>query len=210
MKNTQFEIAELLLELGAVKLDAQNLFTYASGLKGPIYCDNRLILGHPRARRVVRDHFYRVIQNQGLYFQAILAMATGGIAHGAWLADKCDVPLGYIRSKAKGYGKAKVVEGIEPKRQKAIIIEDLINQGSSLARGFHQTRDLFDIQYAVSIVDYQMERAKRDFETLGLRSLSLTNLDALSEIGVKMGYISTKDIEVLQFWRKDPKRFSQE
>ena len=129
--DSNFEVAEILLSIGALSLSTTKLFTYASGLKGPIYCDNRLLLSNPKERTRVIEIFIEKIKKEKLENKAVTGIATAGIPHAAWIAEKLNVPMGYIRGKSKEHGKQLVVEGGLKPGTEIVVIEDLVNQGKS-------------------------------------------------------------------------------
>lgn len=204
------DVAKILLDLECVKVCAKEPFTYASGLKGPIYCDNRLILGHVEARNKIISHWTSLLNEHSGEFNCLSAMATAGIAHGAWLADKLMLPLTYIRSSAKSHGKQNQIEGKFPDNPKTIIIEDLINQGKSVGQGIDVVRPHSEISLISCIVDYQMPAAKELLSKYKISILSLTDFESIVDVAIDCNYLSETEKELLINWQKDPKSWSDQ
>jgi len=209
MTHSSIEIAKMLFSIGAVEVQPKDPFTYASGLKGPIYCDNRKILSHPAARSLVKNSFVSALRQENWEFDQLAGLATAGIAHAALMADVMDVGMVYVRSKAKGHGKGNQIEGDYLSEQKVVLVEDLINQGSSLDAA------LMGIEAAglksvgcLSIVTYQMEKASEVFEKWSLPVKALTSFDILSSVALQEGMIDTRGLELLKSWRSDPKSWT--
>lgn len=198
------KVADILLNLGAVKIQVENPFTYASGLKGPIYCDNRILLEDLNARQSVVNAFCDVIKTKYQTCDCILAMATAGIAHGAWIAQSMQLPMGYIRSKPKEHGKAQLIEGVTKRYRNAIIIEDLVNQGSSVAKAMQLIKDEHQYSALISIVDYEMPKAKELIRGFGIEHTSLTNFSELINAAQRLGKISETDVEQVLAWHANP------
>ena len=157
-------LIQLFHERGCLQVSSTNSFHYASGLKGPIYCDNRLILGSPELRVATLNHLLRMTTQLGLDFNGIMAMATGGIALGSLLANELELPLGYVRSSKKAHGTGSLIEGGVPKDRKVLVFEDLINQGSSIQKGIDAlTQEGYEVVGVLSIVHYDFSKAKKYF-----------------------------------------------
>ncbi len=208
-QNFKLKFAKVLLSIGAVEVRPQRPFTYASGLKGPIYCDNRKILAFPNERRIIRDGLKQMVREAGWKFDQFAGLATAGIPHAALLADAMEKPMVYIRSKPKGHGRGNQIEGMYRPNDKLVLVEDLINQGSSLDQALVgvQNADLKAVG-CLSIVTYQMPKAESVAKRWSLPSLSLTDFDSICIAAQQMGAISDEDIKLLKTWRSDPKAWS--
>ena len=206
----KMDIARRLIEIGCVKLSPANPFTYASGLKGPIYCDNRLILSHVDFREEIIKAFVVMIKNHSLAFDLVGGIATAGIPHAAFIADRLKMPMVYIRPKAKEHGKKNQVEGDYRANQSVILVEDLVNQGSSLAdamNGLHLAE--LKSSQCLSIVDYQMPEAQKRLNELSLTLYSLTDFEHLVEAAFELKFIDHAGKNLLIDWHVDPKQWSQ-
>lgn len=205
------DVAKILLESNCLKLSPENPFTYASGLKGPIYCDNRLLLGNPVARKAIcsflKDFINEKITERNWDVHGILGMATGAIAMGAWVSNDLDLPFGYIRSSAKGHGKGKLVEGISAFKGSYLVVEDLVNQGSSLKKGLSTLTKDIDFGGCFCIVNYGFPKAKENLEELGIDLFSLTNFESLIQAGIELGSLNHKSVEALKTWHQDPENW---
>lgn len=207
--NFKLKFAKILLKIGAVEVRPQKPFSYASGLKGPIYCDNRKILAFPNERRIIRDGLKQLLETSGWHYDQLAGLATAGIPHVALLADFLEKPMVYIRSKAKGHGRGNQIEGMFRAGDKLVLVEDLINQGSSLDQALSGVKNAG--LYAVgclSIVTYQMPQAQAVSKKWSMPSLSLTDFDSLCVAAGELGILSDKEINLLQKWRDDPKAWS--
>ena len=158
-------LIQMFQDRGCLQIADFDKFLYASGLKGPIYCDNRFILGSPELRRETLKQLLAILDKSELHFDAIMAMATGAIAMGSLLADALRLPLGYVRSQKKSHGKESLVEGGVEKNRKILIFEDLINQGSSIKKGIEALRDEgYEVVGVLSIVNYEFNVVKKYFD----------------------------------------------
>lgn len=202
--------AEILLEIGAVEFRPSEPFTYASGLKGPIYCDNRKLLSYPKQRKQVADFFVEKINSLGISFDQLAGLATAGIPHAAFIAQLMEKPMVYIRSKPKSHGRRNQVEGDAKPGQSLLLVEDLINQGASLNEALLGVKDA-DLKAVacMAIVSYQMDNARAVSEEWNLPLHTLTDFDALCEQALKMGKIDEEGKELLLSWRSDPKTWSE-
>ncbi len=205
MENSAIKVAEYLLQIKAIKLQPSNPFTWASGWKSPIYCDNRKTLSFPEVRSFIRDSFADVVRK--LYPQAemIAGVATGAIAHGALTADKLGLPFIYVRSGAKEHGLGNQIEGYYEPGQKVVVIEDLISTGGSSLSAVRAIRGAgCEVLGMVAIFTYEFKKAAEGFSTEKCSLHTLSNYSALIETAVKSGYISQHEIETLKQWRVDP------
>jgi orotate phosphoribosyltransferase len=197
--------AEYLLQIKAIKLQPSKPFTWASGWRSPIYCDNRMTLSFPEVRTFIREAFAaRVMQ---LYPDTgmIAGVATGAIAHGALVADRLDLPFIYVRSGAKGHGLGNQIEGHYEKGQKVVVIEDLISTGGSSLGAVRTLREAgCTVQGMIAIFTYGFSKAYDAFTTEGCRLDTLSNYNVLTDMAAASGYISDSEVETLREWRKDP------
>ncbi len=207
-KITKKEIAKVLIDLGCLELSPVNPFTYASGLKGPIYCDNRLVISNPPARNFIVQAFLQAINNARLNFTAVAGIATSGIPHAAWIADRIDMPMIYIRGQKKAHGRQNAIEGKVPLGTKIVLIEDLINQGKSSAHAYDIAKEAgLDPVACLSIVDYQFDKAKEEFKKRDCPIIALTDFEEILVTAKELGKLSDKDIESLTKWHQDPSRW---
>lgn len=205
----KLDIAKALIQKGCVKLSPENPFAYASGLKGPIYCDNRLILSHVEFRDQIIEAFIQTIKLHKLDFDLVGGIATAGIPHAAMIADRLKAPMVYVRPKPKEHGKKNQVEGDYQSNQSVILVEDLVNQGSSLADAMIGVRgaDLIST-HCLCIVDYQMPEAVRRMQDLSMQLLSLTDFDHILEAALELKFIESTGKKLLMDWHADPKGWS--
>lgn len=207
--NFKLKFAKLLLRIGAVEVRPHKPFTYASGLRGPIYCDNRRILAFPNERRMIRDGLKSLLESSGWRYDQLAGLATAGIPHAALLADLLEKPMVYIRSKAKGHGRGNQIEGMYRSGEKLVLVEDLINQGSSLNQALNGvTQAGLQAVGCLSIVSYQMPAAEAISKKWSLPTLSLTDFDSLCIAAGELGILSEKEIDLLVQWRSDSRAWS--
>lgn len=202
------QIAEHLLNIGAVELRPNNPFTWTSGIKSPIYCDNRLTISYPEVREDLANGFVELIKAHFPDAEVIAGTATAGIPHAAWVAQKMNLPMIYVRSKPKGYGKGSQIEGRMLDGQKVIVIEDLISTGGSSINAVKAVEAEGGMVLGVcAIFTYQLSKADQAFSDAGVAYHTLSNYSALIEVAESKGIISTQDAEVLGEWRKDPENY---
>jgi orotate phosphoribosyltransferase len=205
MENSAKKIAEYLMQINAIKLQPSNPFTWASGWKSPIYCDNRKTLSFPEVRSFIRDSFAAIVKE--LYPQAemIAGVATGAIAHGALAADKLGLPFIYVRSEAKSHGLGNQIEGYYEKGQKVVVIEDLISTGGSSLNAVRALREAgCEVLGMVAIFSYGFQKATDGFAAEKCTLNTLSNYNELIECAVVSGYIGQSEVETLKKWRVDP------
>ncbi|MFZ3587985.1 orotate phosphoribosyltransferase [Bacillus sp. DJP31] len=203
MKN---QIAEHLLKIGAVSLQPQNPFTWSSGIKSPIYCDNRLTMSYPHVRKDIASGLKELITEHFPDAELIAGTATGGIAPAAWVSDLLELPMCYVRGKAKSHGQGKQVEGAFKPGQKVVVIEDLISTGGSSLASVEVLRKAgCEVLGIAAIFTYELETAKKAFSNLEVDAHTLTTFSSLAEIAAANGIISTQDLDKLERWRKNPK-----
>ena len=205
MTNSTKKIAEYLLQIKAIKLQPSSPFTWASGWKSPIYCDNRKTLSFPEVRSYIRDAFAKLIDE--LYPQAeiIAGVATGAIAHGVLVAEKLGLPFIYVRSGAKEHGLGNQIEGYYKEEQKVVVIEDLISTGNTSLSAVKALREAgCEVLGMAAIFTYEFARASEGFASEKCALHTLSNYSILIESAVNTGYISESDLETLKKWRSDP------
>jgi len=205
MGNFEKQTAEYLLQIKAIKLQPSNPFTWASGWKSPIYCDNRKTLSYPEVRSYIRHSFAEMIKD--IYPQAdiIAGVATGAIAHGALVADKLGLPFIYVRSGAKEHGLGNQIEGYYEKGQKVVVIEDLISTGGSSLSAVNALKESgCEVLGMVAIFTYEFKKASDAFASEKCKLNTLSNYSMLIETAVKTGYIGEEEVETLKKWRLDP------
>lgn len=208
MKHT---VAERLLEINAVALKPQNPFTWTSGLRSPIYCDNRLTLSFPVVRREIALGLQKLILENFPDAQVIAGTATAGIPHAAWVSELLDLPMCYVRSKAKGHGKGNQIEGKVLPGQKVVVVEDLISTGGSVVTAVQALKEAgCEVLGVVSIFTYGLDKGKELFVQEGIKSKSLTDFATLVAVAIEKGYISENNQESLLAWSRDPAEWSKQ
>jgi orotate phosphoribosyltransferase len=205
MGDCEKKTAEYLLQIKAIKLQPSNPFTWASGWKSPIYCDNRKTLSFPKIRSYIRDSFCAMIQDLYPKADMIAGVATGAIAHGALVADKMGLPFIYVRSGAKEHGLGNQIEGYFEQGQKVVVIEDLISTGGSSLNAVSALRESgCDVLGMVAIFTYEFKKASDAFTAANCRLSTLSNYSVLVDTAVNSGYIGEAEVETLKKWRVDP------
>jgi orotate phosphoribosyltransferase len=203
-------IAEKLLTINAVALKPNEPFTWTSGLRSPIYCDNRLTLSYPEVRKAIAQGLQAIILEKYPSAEVIAGTATAGIPHAAWVSDLLNLPMCYVRSKAKGHGKGNQIEGKVEKGQKVVVVEDLISTGGSVITAVQALREAgCEVLGVVSIFTYGLEKGKEAFQQEEIQSESLTDFANLVEVAIEMGYISKNDQESLLSWSDAPSEWSK-
>ncbi len=205
MEKTQIEVAKKLMEIKAVKVQPLKPFTWASGWKSPIYCDNRKILSFPETRSFIRDKFAEIIRNKYPQVEVIAGVATGAIAHGALLADILGLPFIYVRSTPKGHGLENRIEGNLLPGQKVVVIEDLISTGGSSLKAAEAIKESKGIVLGMlSIFTYNFDVSKEKFKQANVELTSLSNYNTLITTALEAGFISEDQIKTLMEWRQNP------
>lgn len=199
------EIAKILLDIKAVALSPDEPFTWASGIKSPIYCDNRLILSYPEERDTVENALAEMIKNEYSDAEYIMGTATAGIPHGALVAERLNLPMGFVRSSKKDHGKQNQIEGKIEKGAKVVVVEDLFSTGgSSIDVALALEEAGFEVLGIVSIFTYNLPAADENFKKHNLSHVSLTNYEELTEYAKEINYISESQLKKLTEWRKNP------
>jgi orotate phosphoribosyltransferase len=205
MENSAKKTAEYLLQIKAIKLHPSNPFTWASGWKSPIYCDNRKTLSFPEVRSYIRDSFASLVKELYPGAEMIAGVATGAIAHGALAADKLGLPFIYVRSGAKEHGLGNQIEGYYEQGQKVVVIEDLISTGGSSLNAVKALREAgCEVLGMVAIFTYEFKNAADGFAAENCTLNTLSNYSVLVDTAVKTGYIGKEEVETLKKWRVDP------
>ncbi|WP_324638053.1 orotate phosphoribosyltransferase [Enterococcus casseliflavus] len=205
MKEQSNQIAKDLLDIEAIFLRPNEPFTWASGIKSPIYCDNRITMSYPHVRRAIAKGLAAVIKTTYPEAEVIAGTATAGIPHAAWVAELLDLPMVYIRSKAKEHGKGNQIEGRIQPNQKMVVIEDLLSTGGSVLEACKAAkREGADVLGVAAIFTYELPQVQENFDQAGLSYVTLTNYTALIESALETGAIQESDVALLQEWRKDP------
>jgi len=209
MENSAKKIAEYLMQIKAIKLQPSNPFTWASGWKSPIYCDNRKTLSFPVVRSYIRDTFAALVKEHYPQAEIIAGVATGAIAHGALAADKLGLPFIYVRSETKSHGLGNQIEGYYEKGQKVVVIEDLISTGGSSLNAVKALREAgCEVLGMIAIFTYGFQKATDGFAAEKCTLHTLSNYNALVECAVETGYIGQSEVETLKKWRVDPSTWS--
>ena len=198
-------IAQALLKIKAVFLSPNKPFTWASGIKSPIYCDNRLILSSPEAREIVEKEIAETVKEKFPDAEILMGTSTAGIAHAAIAAWILDLPMGYVRGSSKDHGRENKIEGRLEKGQKTVVIEDLISTGGSCIEVVETLREAgADVLGIVSIFTYGMEKGKKRLEEAGVTNYSLCNFDTLCQEAVKEKYITADEEKKLKKFMANP------
>lgn len=205
MDNLDRVIAKDLLGIRAVFLRPEEPFTWASGIKSPIYCDNRLTLTAPEVRNHVEQGLAETIKREYPEVELLMGTATAGIAHAAITAHLMDLPMGYVRSGSKDHGRQNQIEGKLEAGQKVVVVEDLISTAGSSIQTVEALREAgAEVLGIVSIFTYGMSKGIKRMEEAGVRNVSLCNLDVLAEVAAEEGYIKPEDVERLLKFRDNP------
>jgi orotate phosphoribosyltransferase len=207
--NFSQQVAQKLLEIKAIKLSPSQPFTWASGLRSPIYCDNRLSLSYPETRNLIKRAL-AVKSSEFGNFDMIAGVATAGIAHGALMADELNLPFCYVRSEAKSHGRQNQIEGDLKKGQRILVIEDLISTGGSSIQVVEVLKNEgYDVAGVLAIFDYQFEKARNNFKIAKCNYKSICDYQSLIQEAIAMDYINSSQLDVLKDWNKDPQFWSE-
>lgn len=198
------QVAQALLSAQAVQLSTDPLFTWASGIQSPIYCDNRLLMGYPELREVVAKQLAEKIQAEFQGCEVVAGTATAGIPHAAWVSSELQLPMVYVRSKAKKHGRGNQIEGKLSEGQKVVVIEDLISTGgSSITAVEALQKEGADVLGVVSIFSYELPKATQAFEKLRVPYVSLTTLPKLTEQAQESGALNEEQLAFINNWHKE-------
>lgn len=205
MTDIQIQIAKDLLSIKAVFLRPDEPFTWASGIKSPVYCDNRLTLAYPEVRTHVEEALAKTVKEFYPEAEALMGTSTAGIAHAAITAQILGLPMGYVRSGAKDHGRKNQIEGKLEKGQKVVVVEDLISTGGSVIEVVNVLREAgAEVLGIVSIFTYGMQKGLDRLAAADVKNVSLTNFDVIAEIAAQEGYIASTDVERLIAFRNNP------
>src|SRR6056297_115456 len=205
MEYLEQKIAQSLLQIKAIKLQPANPFTWASGWKSPIYCDNRKTLSYPEVRDFIKESFVQVVTEKFGKPDFIAGVATGAIAIGALVADALNLPFVYVRPKPKEHGLGNQIEGEIPEKKRVIVIEDLVSTGKSSLNAIEALRNQnIEVLGMVAIFTYGFKIAEDNFKNANIQLQTLSNYNQLIQFAVKTGYIKESDLETLNQWRDNP------
>ncbi len=203
--DTKIEVAKALLEIKAVFFRPEEPFVWASGIKSPVYCDNRLILTAPEKRTLVETAIAQTVKNNYPDCEVLMGTSTAGIAHAAIAAEILGMPMGYVRSGAKDHGRQNQIEGRLEKGQKVVVIEDLISTGGSVIEVVNVLRQAgAEVLGIVSIFTYGMQKGIERLAAANVKNISLTNFDTIAQVAAENGYIKPEDIARLIKFRDNP------
>jgi len=207
-EETAITVSDFLLQIKAIKLNNTNPFTWASGLRSPIYCDNRVTLSYPKVRTYMRQQFVDAIQDTFGDVDAVVGVATGGIAQGALIAQELGVPFAYVRSASKGHGLENMIEGVVEAGQSVVVVEDLISTGGSSLKAVAALREAkCNVKGMVAIFSYQLPVAAENFEKAKCKLITLADYETMIGRALENNYIKDSDFESLSEWRNDPKKW---
>ena len=202
------EVAKSLLDIKAVSLSTQNPYTWASGLRSPIYCDNRVTMSFPAVRKQIAQGLADLIKEKYPDAEVIAGTATAGIPHAAWIADILGLPMVYIRSKAKDHGTGRKIEGKISEGQKMVVVEDLISTGGSVIEASKAAElEGENVLGSVAIFTYELAKGTKNFADAGLAIDTLSNYSTLLEVAHETSYITEAEMDLLKDWSKDPENW---
>ncbi len=203
-------IAKALLEVKAVTLSPTQPYTWASGLKSPIYCDNRLTMSYPAVRKMIAQGFADTIANLYPEVDYIVGTATAGIPQACWVSDLMNLPMAYVRPEPKAHGRSQQIEGFIPKGAKVVVIEDLISTGGSSIKAVEAlVKEGIEVLAVMAVFTYELEKAISNFEAHKIDLVCLSNYSTLIQVAKEQDYITHADIELLQSWRENPSEFGK-
>lgn len=208
MSTVAENVALHLLKIKAIKLEPTHPFTWASGWKSPIYCDNRKTLSYPEVRAYIRDQFVAVVREKYPDAEVIAGVATGAIAQGVLVAQELNLPFIYVRSSAKSHGLENLIEGDYKAGQKVVVVEDLISTGGSSLQAVEALRNAgCEVLGMTAIFTYGFQKAVDNFEAAHCELTTLSNYSAMIDLALKTGYIQESDVDKLKEWRKSPETY---
>ncbi|MFN8325961.1 MAG: orotate phosphoribosyltransferase [Flavobacteriaceae bacterium] len=210
-KDTAEKTAELLLQINAIKLNPKNPFSWASGWKSPIYCDNRLTLSFPAIRNYIREEFAKNIEKKFGKPDVIAGVATGAIGIGILVAEYMGLPFVYVRPEPKKHGRQNQIEGFIQKGQNVVVVEDLISTGNSSLMAVEALKDAeVHVKGMVAIFSYGFHVAEENFKNANLELYTLSNYENLLHLAVSKNYINEEELQTLQEWRLNPSEWNVE
>ena len=208
MSISEKQIANLLLQIKAIKINVAKPFQWASGWKSPIYCDSRKTLSYPQIRDVIKEHFITIIKDRFKSVQAIAGIATGAIAIGAIVADALNLPFIYVRSNQKNHGLGNLIEGEIVADQKVVVVEDLVSTGgSSLTAVNALLNSNCDVLGMAAIFTYQFKGTEKRFNEAGCKLYALCNFKTLIEMAIQTGYLNNQELDIIQQWHENPENW---
>jgi len=211
MENTQIEVTKRLLAINTIKIQPDTPFTWASGWKAPIYCDNRKVLSYPETRTFICNQFVNLVREKYPNAEAIAGVATGAIAMGVLIAEVLQLPFIYVRSKPKGHGLENLIEGDIQPGTKVVIIEDLISTGGSSLSAAEAVRNYgAEVLGMLAIFTYNFSLAANNFKEANIELTTLSNYNLLLKLAYDSGEITDAQLESLNNWRKSPQTWGQE
>jgi len=206
--NLSHSVLRNLMQINAIKFNFGEPYTWASGWKSPIYCDNRISLSYSKVRSLIRDAYVNIVQTEFPEAEVIAGVAMGAIAQGALVADKLNLPFVYVREKAKDHGLKKLIEGVLHTGQKTVIIEDLVSTGGSSLKVLQELRNAeADVLGMEAIFSYEFPIAMDRFRENQCKLYTISTFSALVEVALEDGYITEEEIGKLDEWRKNPQAY---
>jgi orotate phosphoribosyltransferase len=210
-KDTAITVSDFLLQISAIKLNNSDPFTWASGMRSPIYCDNRKTLSYPEVRTYIRQQFVKAIQDEFGDVDVIAGVATGAIALGVLVAQEMGLPFIYVRSESKKHGLENLVEGHVEAGQSVVVVEDLVSTGGSSLKAVEALRTAnCEVKGMVAIFTYQLAKATENFEKEKCKLITLADYDSMIDRAVENEYVKDADLASLKEWRKDPKKWAEQ
>ena len=202
------KVASYLLDIKAIKLDPNHPFTWASGWKSPIYCDNRKTLSYPEVRTYIKEQFVALIREKYPEVEVIAGVATGAIAQGVLVAQELNLPFIYVRSSAKSHGLENLIEGEYKPGQKIVVIEDLVSTGGSSLQAVEALRNVgCEVLGMLAIFTYGFQKAEDNFQHAACSLTTLSNYSAMIDLALNIGYVQPEQIEKLKAWRLSPETY---
>ncbi|MCF6167901.1 orotate phosphoribosyltransferase [Lutibacter sp.] len=209
-KDTAKKTAEILLQIKAIKLQPKEPFTWASGWKSPIYCDNRTTLSYPKIRTYLRENLAKIIEDEYGRPDVIAGVATGAIAIGALVAQQLNIPFIYVRPEAKKHGRKNQIEGFLEKNKNVVVVEDLISTGKSSLNAVAALKEEgANVKGMVAIFSYGFDVAVNNFKAANVKLNTLSDYNHLLEQSIDSNYISQNELDTLQQWRENPSKWKQ-
>lgn len=208
MNTVAEKVASYLLDIKAIKLEPNHPFTWASGWKSPIYCDNRKTLSYPEVRSYIREQFAALIREKYPEVEVIAGVATGAIAQGVLVAQELNLPFIYVRSSAKSHGLENLIEGEYKVGQKVVVIEDLVSTGGSSLQAVEALRNGgCDVLGMAAIFTYGFQKATDNFQKANCELTTLSNYNAMIDLALKIGYVQSEQVDKLKEWRLSPETY---
>ncbi len=208
MNTVAEKVASYLLNIKAIKLEPNHPFTWASGWKSPIYCDNRKTLSYPEVRSYIKEQFAALVREKYPQTEVIAGVATGAIAQGVLVAQELNLPFIYVRSSAKGHGLENLIEGEYKAGQKVVVIEDLVSTGGSSLQAVEALRSAgCEVLGMAAIFTYGFRKAEDNFKNACCELTTLSNYNAMIDLAVKTGYVKPEEVEKLKEWRLSPESY---